>query len=138
MLYTKTNSHLFKCINLRHETIKFLEKNMGKIFSNIKCVCVCLVVFDFLQPHGLQPSRLFHLWNFPGKNPGAGCHFLLQESSPIQGLNLCLLLGRQILNHCTSWEARNINYINFFFFFRLVSQGKLNKSRKNQWDLIKH
>ena len=32
-----------------------------------------------LQPHGLQPTRLFHPWNFPGKNTGAGCHFLLQR-----------------------------------------------------------
>ena len=27
---------------------------------------------------------------FPGKNTGEGCHFLLQGTFPIQGLNLCL------------------------------------------------
>ena len=26
----------------------------------------------------LQPARLFCPWNFTGKNPGAGCHFLLK------------------------------------------------------------
>ena len=31
-----------------------------------------------LQPHGLQPTRLLHLWVFPGKSTGVGCHFLLQ------------------------------------------------------------
>ena len=30
-----------------------------------------------LQPHGLEPTRLLHPWNFPGKNTGVGCHFLL-------------------------------------------------------------
>ena len=37
-----------------------------------------LVLFDSLQPHGLQPIRLFCPWDFPGKNTGVGCHFLLQ------------------------------------------------------------
>ena len=29
--------------------------------------------------------------DFPGKNSGVGCHFLLQGNFYIQGLNLCLL-----------------------------------------------
>ena len=28
-------------------------------------------------PHGLQPTRLFHPWDFPGKTTGVGCHCLL-------------------------------------------------------------
>ena len=28
--------------------------------------------------HGLQPTRLLHPWDSPGKNTGVGCHFLLQ------------------------------------------------------------
>ena len=31
-----------------------------------------------LPPHGLQPTRLLCPWDFPGKNTGVGCHFLLQ------------------------------------------------------------
>src|SRR5574342_428719 len=31
-----------------------------------------------LRPHGLQPTRLPHPWDSPGKNTGVGCHFLLQ------------------------------------------------------------
>ena len=30
------------------------------------------------RPHGLQPSRLLHLWDFPGKSTGVGCHCLLR------------------------------------------------------------
>ena len=29
-------------------------------------------------PHGLQPTRLLHPWDSPGKNTGVGCHLLLQ------------------------------------------------------------
>ena len=31
-----------------------------------------------LQPHGLQLTSLLHPWDFPGKDTGVGCHFLLQ------------------------------------------------------------
>ena len=30
-----------------------------------------------LAPHGLQPTRLLHPWDFPGKSTGVGCHCLL-------------------------------------------------------------
>ena len=39
-----------------------------------------LVVSDSLWPQGLQPSRLLCPWDFPGKNIGVSCHFLLQGS----------------------------------------------------------
>ena len=40
------------------------------------------VMFDSLQPHGLQPTRLLCPWNSPGKNTGVRCHSLLQEDLP--------------------------------------------------------
>ena len=33
---------------------------------------------DSVRPHIQQPTRLPHPWDFPGKNTGVGCHFLLQ------------------------------------------------------------
>ena len=27
------------------------------------------------QPHGLQPARLLHSWDFPSKSTGVGCHW---------------------------------------------------------------
>ena len=36
------------------------------------------VVFDSSRPHGLQPTRLLHPWDFPGKSTGVGCHCLLR------------------------------------------------------------
>ena len=35
--------------------------------------------------------RFLSAQDFPGKNTGMGCHFLLQGMFPIQGSNLCLL-----------------------------------------------
>ena len=45
------------------------------------CMYVCVSVrapTQSLQPHGLEPGRLLCPWNAPGKNPGAGRHFLLR------------------------------------------------------------
>ena len=32
-----------------------------------------------VRPHRWKPTRLPHPWDSPGKNPGVGCHFLLQS-----------------------------------------------------------
>ena len=40
-------------------------------------VLSCSVVSNSLQPHGLQPTRLLHPWDFPAKSTGVGCHCLL-------------------------------------------------------------
>ena len=37
----------------------------------------CSVVSDSSRPHGLQPTRVLHPWDFPGKSTGVGCHRLL-------------------------------------------------------------
>ena len=53
----------------------------------------CSVVSDSVQHHRWQPTRLPRPWDSPGKNPGVGCHFLLQcmkvkEESEKVGLKL--------------------------------------------------
>ena len=37
------------------------------------------VVSNSSRPHGLQPTRLLHPWDFPGKSTGVGCHCLLRK-----------------------------------------------------------
>ena len=44
----------------------------------------------FVTPWSV-PIRLLCPWDFPGKNTGVGCHFLLHRIFLTQGLNLCLL-----------------------------------------------
>ena len=58
-------------------------------------VCACMlslsVVSNSLQPHRLLPTSLLCPWDFPGKNTGVGCHFLLQGIFLTQGSNFHLL-----------------------------------------------
>ena len=71
-----------------------------------------LVLSDSLQPHGLQPSRLFCLWFSPGKSTVVGCHSLLQGIFPTRGLNPCLLhLLHQRVDSLplATWEATGLN-----------------------------
>ena len=42
---------------------------------------VASVASNSVRPHGLQPTRLLHPWDSPGKNTGVGCHFLLHNKS---------------------------------------------------------
>ena len=53
-------------------------------------------MFDSVQPHRWQPTRLPRLWNSPGKNTRVGCHFLLpcmkvksESEVPQSCLTLC-------------------------------------------------
>ena len=64
----------------------------------------CLGTESFLillWPHGLWPNRLLCPWDFPGKNTGVGCHFLLQGIFLTQGSNLHLL-------HLLCWQADSL------------------------------
>ena len=54
---------------------------------------------DSLRPQELYPTRLRRPWDFPDKNAGVGCHFLLQRTFPTQGSNPGLLHCRQMLYH---------------------------------------
>ena len=45
--------------------------------------------------------RLLCPWDFPGKNTGVGCHFLLQGIFLTQGLNKHLL-------HLQRWQANSL------------------------------
>ena len=68
------------------------------VFFTTEVKWSCSVLSDSLRLHGLQPTRLLRPWNFPGKNTGVGCHFLLQEFFSTQGMNPGLLHYRQTLD----------------------------------------
>ena len=76
-------------------------------FSHHWLMFSCSVVSDTLLPFRLFPARFLHPWDFPGKNTGVGCHFLLQEIFPTQESNpgLCLLCWQMyslLLSHLGS------------------------------------
>ena len=57
----------------------------------------CSLVSNSMWRHEWQPTRLCRPWDFPGKNTGVSCHFLLQGMFPTQGSNPGLLHCRQML-----------------------------------------
>ena len=59
----------------------------------IICMLTCSAASDSLRLHGMQPTRLLCPWNFPGRNTGVRCPFLLQGIFPTQGTNPRLLLA---------------------------------------------
>ena len=80
----------------------FLYDPMNAIWSLVPLCSVASVMSDSVWPHGLWSTRLLCPWNFPSKNTGVGCHFLLQGIFPTQESNshLLCLLHWQILYHC--------------------------------------
>ena len=61
------------------------------------------------RPHGLQPTRLLCLWDFPGKSTGVGCHCLLQKKAECQRINAFeLWCWRRLLR--VPWTARRSNH----------------------------
>ena len=54
------------------------------------CCCGCLVAKSYLTLCDPMDRGVLWLWDFPGKNTGVDCYFLLQGIFLIQGLNPCL------------------------------------------------
>ena len=95
-----------------------------------KRVCVCECMLSHAQLF-TTPWAAACPWDSPGKNTGAGCHFLLQGIFLTQGSNP-RLLHWQILYHCTTWEALTCHVINAQEFEAQKStQPLMAKSTKN-------
>ena len=92
------------------------------------CICSHSVVSNSLMSPWTVPASLLCPWDFPGKNTGVGCHFLLQGIFLTQGLNLhllCLLSCRWILYHWAPWVPMLLYFLLkyrflFFFFYNVV------------------
>ena len=83
-----------------------LDKLIYSLFYEKSCCCLVTKLCPaLLGPHGLQCTKLLCPWNFPGKNIGVSCHFLLQGIFPTQESNPCLLYCRWILYYWVTWEA---------------------------------
>ena len=91
------------------------------------CAWLCLTLW---QSIGL-PTRLFHPWDFSGKDTGMGSHSLLQVIFPAQGSNPSLLHCRQILYSLSHQGSPSdieivinryfIFHFNYFIFIKMLS-----------------
>ena len=73
-------------------------KTQEKFYLFLACV-LSSVMSDSLRPQ--RPTRLLCPQDFPGKNIGVGCHFLLQGILPTHGPNLPLL-------HLLHWQVTSL------------------------------
>ena len=82
------------------------------------------IVSNLQQPHGLQPSRLLHPWDFPGRSIGVGCHCLLQNMLALHyffltpflisydnGIGLCAYVKMRTTVPCVSWVIVPIPWV---------------------------
>ena len=125
------------------------------------CLCVCVRARVCalsaqscltLRPHGLKPARLLCPWDFPGKNTGVGCHFLIQRIFPTQkikpvspaspavageffttaapGKPICMCIDTYVFNHYFQisniklWQRKHsVDYASIKFGFPCGSAG---------------
>ena len=108
-----TGSLVLVTLELSLKGRRGLTQTMGGLLgaqslSHVLYHCAVLshsVMSHSLRPHGLQPLGSSVHGNSPGKNTGVGCHALLQEIFPTQGLNPGLPSCRQILYHLSQQES---------------------------------
>ena len=67
--------------SLPHPASSLATTSLLSIPLQFKLTSSCLITKSCLtlQPHGLWPARLLCPWDFPGKNTGVGCCFLLHK-----------------------------------------------------------
>ena len=100
---------------------------------------------DSVQPHRRQPHRLLCPWDSPGKNTGAGCHFLLQcmkVKSKSKVTQSCLTLSdpmdcslpgssvhgifhARILELCNEISSLSHSIVFLYFFALITEEGFL-------------
>ena len=103
---------------------KSTQKVLNLVFSALFFGAVAQLLSRVsLWPRGLSPTRLrLCPWDFPGKNVGVGCHFLLQGIFLTQELNLHFLHWHEDFSplshrgsplHCSQLSLKN----NHLFIF---------------------
>ena len=101
------------------------QRSKTGMFSNLPWFHLILLLLLLLScfsrvrlcvTHRRQPTRLPRPWEYPGKNTGVGCHFLLQGSFLTQELNPGLPHCRQMLyplSHQGSHHLTSVSFLNF-------------------------
>ena len=124
--WIQKQDHYICCVQESHlktrDTYRLKVKGWKKIFhtnGDQKKAGVAILIPDKVKMKSLSRVRLFVIpwtvvyqalqpWDFPGKNTGVGCHFLLQEIFQTQGLNPCLPHCRQMLYRLSQQGSHQI------------------------------
>ena len=85
------NADLTELTNCQYFVSVILWTQVLDVTAKAERMCVFSYVRLFRNPTDCSPPSLLCPQNFPDKNTGVGCHFLLQGMFPNQGLNSHLL-----------------------------------------------
>ena len=83
-----------------------------------------------LQPCGLEPASLLCPYDFPGKNTGVGCHFLLKGIFLTQGSHPSLLHCKQIYHRATKSHQKKVSHK----ARPVLRVGEINST--SEWELL--
>jgi len=68
-----------------HDEVSLIATALWAFSFPLPFLCVAQLC-PTLWPHGLEPTRFFCTWDFPGQNTGAGCHFPFLGDLPDPGI----------------------------------------------------
>ena len=117
-------------------------------FFSMGWKCSHSVMSDSSWPHGLQPTRLLHPWDYPGKSTGVGClsclactrvtiHNVTLTSKKADAQEIHTHIVNCDLGTC-SWHTHIVCVCQFFCIFLLRCEGEfysycLPKVPGTQW-----
>ena len=114
----KNLKHNLTIIQIRKE---YTPKTQTWLWQYPANCWVTSVVSDSVWPHGLQPTRLLHPWDFPGKSTGVGCHCLLHGRTLLTGKVYSPLLTRKNC-HCLAFVHFHVSKT---FLYLLIGHDEL-------------
>ena len=107
-------------------SIKKQRKKESEVAQSCPTLC---------DPKDCSLLGFLHQWDFPGKNTGVGCHFLLQEIFLTQGLNPGLPHCRKML-YCQIFKSVG-NNINILSKIRKDAPQIEGVNQERKWSEIK-
>ena len=91
------------------------------------------VLSDSLWPHGLQPARLFCLWDSPGKNTGMGCNPPPGDTTyDLEQFGKMYLCEQKWNTFFPAWSLQNSEIVRDYSYFH---NNYLHKFTKNPFSL---
>ena len=91
-------------------------------------------MFDSVQPHRRQPTRLPRPWDSPGKNTRVGCHCLLQYTKAKRESEVAQSCPTLIDPMDCSLPGSSVHGI---FQARVLEWGAIAFSRNDAWEMPK-